>query len=299
MDRLAVGAALARAGAQFELSSPAFQFERYGWGTTEDSLSILALRPEVAGVVGQLGPGPHFSQVLAARLELPLVDAAPEGPAGETGAYGDWVFRCASYATTGQAALLEALLTARPRAHPRWAVLRTPGSATARRLDFWMRRARERGNPVATVLDWDPETSDPGPALENLRAAKIDALFTWSDARTSALLLRRLREAGLQAAFVGSGQIVSEEFAHLAPAAAGRVLAPAPCLHSMPPENANPESLYERSFAAAAHLLAAIDRAGPDRRAVRDTLRRMSAATVVEFDHGVWRALPRNEAPAN
>ncbi len=138
-------------------------------------------------------------------------------------------------------------------------------------------------------LSWNPETDDLAPALARMRREKVQAVLTWSDARTSALLLRRMREQGLRAAFVGGDGIVNDEFAGLAPRAAGAVLAAAACAHSDPKSTAMPSSPGDHSYLATAHLLAAIEVAGPGRKAVREELQRKRRDTVARFEGGVWR----------
>jgi ABC-type branched-subunit amino acid transport system substrate-binding protein len=286
VDQIAVEEALARAGGAVQLSAPAFQFERYGWGTPDDTLSILAGRPEVLGIVGHIGPDEPAPAVLAERLEIPVVDAAAAGPDGG-GTPNRWVFRCGRYGRDAQAALLDALL-ARPKL-PRIAVIRTPGEESARRLDFWALRGSERGNPAVLDLEWNPGLDDPGPALSRMRRAKVEVVLTWADAQATALLLRRMREGGVRALLVGGEGIVSDDFVRLAGPEPGAVAAVAPCRHAVADDDVGTESVRDRSVLAANHLLAAIRDSAADRSAVRDSLERMRSESAATLDRGVWR----------
>jgi ABC-type branched-subunit amino acid transport system substrate-binding protein len=293
VDRVAIEELLAlrtkRGEAPIELSASAFMYERHGFGTPDDTLAILAQRPEVAGVVGHEVPHGSVESILASRLGMPIVDTAPGDPG--SGVIGDpWVFRCDRYGHDGQAAVLDALLADFDR--PRLAVVRTPGAETARRLDFWVGRAAKRGARIVVDVNWDPAVDDPGVVVTKLRRARVQAVLTWSDAHASAVLLGGMRQAGLRAALVGGPAIVNEEFARSAPPDAGTVLAVAPCLHVESVDGPAPESLHDRSREAAAHLLAAVENAGRDREAVRGRLLRVRSQAVARLTNGAWATSP-------
>jgi len=293
VDRVAIEELLAlrkkRGGTPIELSASAFTYERHGFGTPDDTLAILALRPEVVGVVGHAVPSGSVESILASRLGMPIVDAAPTDP-GRGERADPWVFRCDRYGHDGQVAVLDALLTGLDR--PRLAVVRTPGGEAARRLDFWVGQAAKRGAQVVADVIWDPDVDDLGTVLTKLRRARVQAVLTWSDARTSAVLLGGMRKAGLDAALVGGPRIVNEEFARLAPPDAGTVLAVAPCPHAEQGGGPAPESLHDRSSEAAAHLLAAVEIAGRDREAVRGILERLRSQAVARLKNGAWGPSP-------
>jgi len=289
VDRVAIEELLAlrtkRGEAPIELSASAFTYERHGFGTPDDTLAILASRPEVAGVVGHDVPYGSVESILASRLGMPIVDAAPgKSVSGEI--EDPWVFRCDRYGHDGQAAVLDALLADLDR--PRLAVVRTPGGETARRLDFWVGRAAKRGARIVADVIWDPKGNDLGAVLKKLQRARAQGVLTWSDAQASAALLGGIRKAGLRAALVGGPAIVNEDFARSAPPDAGTVLAVTPCSHAEAGGGPPPESLHDRSSEAAEHLLAAVENAGRDREAVRGELQRKRSQSVARLKNGVW-----------
>jgi hypothetical protein len=289
VDRVAIEELLAlrtkRGEAPIELSASAFTYERHGFGTPDDTLAILARRPEVAGVVGHDVPYGSVESILASRLGMPIVDAAP-GESGSGAIEDPWVFRCDRYGHDGQVAVLDALLV--DLDHPRLAVVRTPGGEAARRLDFWVGRAAKRGAQVVVDVIWDPDVDDLGAVLTKLRRARVQAVMTWSDARASAALLGGMRKEGLRAALVGGPRIVNEEFAKSAPPDVGTVLAVAPCPHAEAVGGPPPESLHDRSSGAAAHLIAAVESAGRDREAVRGALQSVRSQAVARLKNGAW-----------
>ncbi len=293
VDRIAIEELLAlrkeRGVTPIVLSASAFTYERHAFGTPDDTLAILALRPEVAGVVGHHVPDGSVESILASRLGMSVVDAAPGEP-GCCETEDPWVFRCDRYGHDGQAAVLDALLAELDR--PRLAVVRTPGGEAARRLDFWVGQAAKRKAQVVAEVIWDPEADDLGAIVAELRRARVQAVLTWSDARTSAALLGGMRKAGLRSALLGGPSVVNEEFAGSAPPDAGMVLAVAPCPHAEAGGGPAPTSLHDRSLEAAAHLIAAVEIAGRDRQAVRDALQRMRSQAVARFKNGVWGPFP-------
>jgi hypothetical protein len=112
--------------------------------------------------------------------------------------------------------------------------------------------------------------------------------LTWSDAQATSALLDGMRKAALHAALAGGPSIVNDEFARSAPLDAGTVLAVAPCSHAEAAGGPPPESLHDRSYEAAAHLLAAVEIAGRDREAVRGELQRLRSQAVARLKNGVW-----------
>jgi len=293
VDRVAVEELLAlrtkRGEAPIELSSSAFMYERHGFGTPDDTLAILAQRPEVAGVVGHQVPYGSAESILASRLGMPVVDASP-GASGSDVNEDPWVFRCDRYGPDGQAAVLYALFADLDR--PRLAVVRTPGAETARRLDFWVALAEKRGARIVADVSWDPKGNDLGAVLKKLQRARAQGVLTWSDAQASAALLGGMRKAGLRAALVGGPAIVNEDYARSAPLDAGTILAVAPCPHVEAGGGLPPESLHDRSSEAAEHLLAAVEKAGRDREAVRGELQRLRSQALARLKNGAWGSFP-------
>lgn len=311
VDRRSVGRAVERASArrrsqgqpEFALMEKLYTFARYGWGTHQDSFSILRGLHDVRGLIGYMGPDARIDTAMALRTEIPLVNIAPTDPTLDETA-NPWIFRCGSNDPRRHRLLLDFVLDVVGRS--RLATVRTPGSEARVHLDRWTDRARERGHAPVAELEFDPETADLTSLFEDLQRSRAEVVLTWSDARNSAQLLRKMRSAGLDQLFVGSDLIVNPEFVSQTGPDPGEVLAFARCPHFEVADDVSPTNgdalrglpggsgrgtspHADRSLHAAAHLLAAIELAGPDPDAIRGRLCEMSEVELAILEGGEWR----------
>ncbi len=315
------------AGFSIELAVPSMGYGRYGWGTKEDDLAVLAAKPNVVGCVGYIGPNDSIADAAVLRTEVPFVsiyatpllreDAAHENP---------FVFRCYGDGPRRDRLLIDYLFD--KRRITRLAVLRTPGDATQRHLDWWASHAHRRGHPLVADLPCTLEMTGPSSltfreslrdsstsfarakcqgrfsaTLDALRQSRPEVVLTWCDMRTSANILRQMREAGMDQLFVGGKEIVDDEFASLVGVDPGAVIAAYPIrrLGASPALSAFAKQYAEQnvrgrvatgpginayaSFDAADHLIEAIKTAGPNREAVQRVLERMSRSATGELHH--------------
>jgi ABC-type branched-subunit amino acid transport system substrate-binding protein len=310
VDRTAVVRAVDRANRRvgggerrpFALAQELHTFETYGWGTAQDSYAVLRDRHDARGFIGFIEPHACLDTAVALRTEVPVVNvAATEPTIDETD--NPWVFRCGGNDPRRQRMVLDHVLDL--PGPMRLALLFTPGHETRAHLDRWDGHARSRGHEPLATIDFDPQVDDLTPVVDRLRDTRATVLLTWSDTPTSAAVLRGLRAAGWGGLFVGGDRIVTGEFVDLAGANPGRVLAPGRCRHydlngddapdghdelrtrlRASPAPVSPHA--RRSFDAAMHLLAAIEIAGPERVAIRDTLSEMRTATLARLEDGAW-----------
>lgn len=181
------------------------------------------------------------------------------------------------------------------------ALLRTPGRTGQMHLDVWARQAQDRKSIRVVDISYDPQTGDPGRALEAIRRSGAEAVLTWSDAELAAGILRQMCQAGMTQLFVGSEHLVTDGFVKLVGCDPGRVIALWDC-SARSDETAvarfaeSYEALFKRppkpaalgSYAAAGHLLRAINIAGLEREAIRRTLADMSNAFMARLEDGRW-----------
>ena len=133
-------------------------------------------------------------------------------------------------------------------------------------------------------------------------------IVTWTDARTTAAIINALRTAGMTQLFVGGSEIVTDDFPGLLVPDPGSVIALRPGGESfhLPAEDRQefaqryraqyPTARKRRgpdvgaylSFEATHHLLAAINRAGLERDAVRRTLQAMNEGCLARLEDGRW-----------
>ena len=299
VDRVAFGRAIDRANvrggfrgrAMFQPVTAQSTFARYGWGAPEDTFAILAFEHDVRGIVAYIGPHSLINTALAARSEVPIVNAAPTAPTFDESS-NPWIFRCPGNDPRRQRVLLDHVFDT--LGHTRPAVLRTSGAETKKHLDWYSETADRRHFPVVLDLECDPNAVDLGSVFAEIRRSRADVVLTWCDAQTSAALLRKMRSAGLDQLFVGSDSIVNDDFPKLVNAEPGSVLAFSRCPHH---EVTGKSDLRERAkdtdadlaFEATAHLLAAINAAGRRHDAIRIALERMGKTTLMRLEGSLWR----------
>ncbi len=293
--QIAVEEANARGGyrgeKRFAVSLGTRGYANYAWGTPEDEYATLSYDYKVAGIVGYFGPGSRAATAVAGETAVPVVNVGL-GPVSIDQQISPWIFRCLGDEPRQLGLLLDHIVDRMGKG--RLAVLRTPGRVAAMHVDWWVDHAGRRGHPVAIDLRYDPCADNLEPVLDSLQTSKASAVLTWCDAALSAMLVRRMREAGLTQLFVGSDEIVDERFTELVGPDPGEVIAAYPITNRA---RRAPLSDFAGKYAeqnvaggverppgldayaaydATLHLLDAINRAGLDREAIRQTLTAMS-----------------------
>jgi ABC-type branched-subunit amino acid transport system substrate-binding protein len=293
-----------REGAPFELVAYPRGYDRYGWGAPEDGFPAQVYGDRVSGIVARLSPGSRITSISALHTEAPVVNSAGTRATIDE-LINPWVFRCRAVDPHQHELLFDYIVDV--LGCRRVAVLRSQGGLAQVHLDWWSRHAHRRGLPPVADLFLNPSARSLEPQLRALRQARPDAVLTWCDAETSAGMLRLLREEKITPLFVGSDQMVSDEFVELAGEYPGVVLAIYPCDHRRDRAAAAEfiES-YERqrssvvakrrvsaearfTFEATNHLLEAIKVAGRDHQAIRQVLSTMSDAAVARLENGEWK----------
>lgn len=309
-DRLAVQLAVERVnalggfrgGVPFDLITRLPGYSMYGWVTPEDDFIICARHPAVMGMMALLPRGNHIGEAVAFHTELPLVNVAaiPEDLSASQ-RRNPWVFRCWGDEPRQHRLLLEHLWD--QLGHTRIVALRTPGEAAGRHLAWWSGHAESRNRPLVGNVRCSTIEGGLDAALETTRHLQPDVILTWCDVDTSASILRRMREMGMRQLFVGARSIVGSRFLELIGTDPGQILAlSGPALRAtsaglpeFEEEYANrnvvgrvkvpPKPAAYRSFLATDHLLEAVNVAGPDREAVRETLDAMRGGATGELHY--------------
>ena len=271
-------------------------YEHYGWGTPQDGFPAYVYEDGVVGFVGLLGPDDTLTSAATLHTATPFVNAAVT-PAGRAESINPWVFRCRANDPRQHEMMLDYVFD--HLACSRIAILRCTGGIAQLHLDWWASHARRRGHSPVADLFLNPEAKDLGPQLRALRRAKPDAVLTWCNARLAAGMVKLLRQSGMTPVFVAGDEIVREEFVQLAGDDCQTVIAIPPCAHrrdtqgtawfnenyagkvSQAPAARQPTREAAFAFDAANHLMEAINAAGTDRLAVRETLRTMNAGPLL------------------
>ncbi|MCB9853088.1 MAG: ABC transporter substrate-binding protein [Phycisphaerales bacterium] len=293
-----------RGHSSFDFAAARGGFERYGWGMPDDDVVFYADQENVLGMVGTLPPGSRISTLAALRSELPLINADASAASIDE-EINPWMFRCRSNDPAQHRAVLDYVFDV--LGQHRLAVLSTPGATTRLHLGWWTDHARSRGHAPIVELDVDPDGDGLDAVFDEVRRSGATVILTWTDAQTSASLLRRLRASAMHQIFVGCDRMVGDASIAMAAGDSGIVLAPEPCSHrslydlSEIPADPDPRRSHrgkslpsmedELSFDATQHLLEAINFAGADRKAVRDRLTEMRSPALGVLDHARWKRL--------
>ena len=91
-----------------------------------------------------------------------------------------------------------------------------------------MDSARRLGHPVVLEMAYALDRDDYTLQLERLKAADVEAIVHWGDARESAVILNQMRSMDMQQPYFASDRTISDEFVELAGANAEGVISASP-----------------------------------------------------------------------
>ncbi len=270
-------------------------------------MTFAGNQDDVTGMT--FAPNSRIATAAALRTEVPIVNVA-DGPATIDERINPWIFRCRGDDPRQHQRMLDYIVD--QLGHSRMVLLRTPGVSAKRHLDLWAGYARERklpGNGLVAEVAYHPGADDLDEIIQTLQRSGAQVVLTWCNASVSARVLRGMREVGMTQLFVGSYRIVRNAFVKLAGPNPGPVIAPYPCSHRRDPEavarfadkytaqssparsRRPPTSDAYLAYHGTSHLLQAINIAGPDREAVRQTLSGMGEAKLAVLKSGRWEPL--------
>ncbi len=313
-DLLAIQLAVERANSQggyrdqvaFTLvSAPEdYVFSHYGWGMLEDEYYAISRRATVCGLIAHLDPGSRASTLAVLRTEAPLINASIAPPTlDET--ITPWVFRAPRNRRGNHRVVLDYIFDT--LGYTRIAVLHTGEALSRRHLDDWMTHVTRRGHSVVAELYGMGSADDAAEQWAMLRSVDAEVVLTWSDAKTSAEFVQRMREANMPQLVVGSDAMLRGDFATLVGVDPGSVCAATPCWGH---EGAAGEEWFTKryadrgsvgrakknrpgrdalaSFHSANLLIKAVNIAGADRWRLQGTLRDLRRAQFASLEDGVW-----------
>jgi ABC-type branched-subunit amino acid transport system substrate-binding protein len=152
-------------------------------------------------------------------------------------------------------------------------------------IDEFRDAATRLGHPLAVELSYEEGDTSFVSQLEQIKSLNVDGVFTYGNSRESALILKQMRQMGMEHWFFGSDRMVTQEFLDIAGPNYGKVAAGYP----YDPSNEDPRYVqFVEDFRAeygedpetyAAHaydgimmLIEAIQNAGLNRALIRDQL---------------------------
>jgi ABC-type branched-subunit amino acid transport system substrate-binding protein len=285
--RLAVEQANARGGYRggipFEL---VVRNDNGSWRSSGREVIMLAWKDSVWGILGTVdGANSHIAIRVALKAEIPVVNTADTDPTFvETNI--PWVFR--NITDDRQMCYLLADFAFKKLKLERIAALRAVNRYGRMNIDEFRDAATRLGNPLLVELSYEEGDSVFTTQLERIQSLGADGVLTYGNSRESALILKQMRELGMDQWFLGSDRMVTDEFVSIVGPQHGKVVAGYP----YDPTSDDPHYLefvqdytdkygeVPETYAAHAYdgmsmLIAAIEQAGLNRALIRDRLAAM------------------------
>ncbi len=256
------------------------------WGASGNEIVDMAYKEKVWAILGTIdGANSHIAIRVALKAEIPMMNSGDTDPTFvETKI--PWAFRCIT--DDRQMCYLLADYVFKELGLKRVAALRANNRYGRMSIDEFRDAATRLGHPFVTELNYKVGDTDFTPQLERIRRLKPDAVMTYGDAEESALILKQMREMGMDQWFIGSDRLVTDEFKEIVGEHFKKVVAGYP----YDPESTDKDYVtfverFEKRFGVkpetyAAHaydgmmmVIKAIDKAGLNRALIRDALAEM------------------------
>lgn len=253
------------------------------WRSSGREVIMLAWRDSVWAILGTVdGANTHIAIRAALKAEIPIMNTADTDPTlVETNI--PWVFR--NITDDRQMCYLLADFAFRRLGLRRVAALRAVNRYGRLNMDEFRDAATRLGHPLVEELSYEEGDTVFTSQLERIRSLDVDAVFTYGNSRESALILRQMRELGMDQWFLGSDRMVTEEFLEIVGPGHGRVAAGYP--YDPTSEDPRyrefvrdfteaygtaPETYAAHAYDGITMLIRAIERAGLNRALIRDEL---------------------------
>lgn len=253
------------------------------WGSSGNEIVNFAYKDNVWAILGTIdSANSHIAIRVALKAEVVVMNTGDTDPTYiETNI--PWTMRCIG--DDRQMGYLMVDYMIRKMDYKRIAIIR----ASNRYGRFGVREvkdsARRLGRPVVIEMAYKLGQDDYSLQIERIAEVKPDVIVHWGDAREAAIILKQLRERGMNQPFLTSDRAVSKEFLKIAGPYAESVIAGYP----WNPDSDNPrlaefrERFRKRfndepdTYAAHAYdgmnmLIWAIQVAGLNRAKIRDVL---------------------------
>ena len=205
------GGGYARRGIPFEL---VVRNDNGLWGSSGNEIIKMAYEDQVWAILGSIdGANTHIAIRVALKAELPVMNTGDTDPTYiETNI--PWVMR--DIGDDRQMGYLLVDYLYRKMKFERVGVIR----ASNRYGRFGVREindgSRRLGHPIVLEMAYKVGSEDFSLELGRLRAAGVQAIVHWGDAREGALILNQMRKMGMNQPFLGSDRGVSDEFLQIA-----------------------------------------------------------------------------------
>jgi len=296
------------------------------WGASGNEIIDMAYRDEVWAILGTIdGANSHIAIRVALKAEVFMINSGDTDPTFiETNI--PWVARCIGDDRQQGYLLVDYMI--RKLGYERIGIIRSSNRYGRFGVREIMDSARRLGHPVALEMAYALDRDDYALQLDRLKAADVDAIVHWGDARESAVILNQMRSMDMQQPYFASDRTISDEFVELAGANAEGVISASPWDPSRSDarleafRDAFRERFGEEPETYAAHaydgmnmLIWAVQVAGLNRAKIRDVLAHqtrpwpgvtgdipLSSALddlgevyLARFENGTWKYLSRED----
>jgi len=278
------------------------------WRSSGREIIMLTYKDSVWAVLGTIdGANSHIAIRAALKSEIPVMNSADTDPTFvETNI--PWVFRCIT--DDRQMCYLLADFAFKKLGLNRVAALRATNRYGRMSIDEFRDAATRSGKPFVTELQYQEGDTSFQNQLEQIKALNIDGIITYGNSRESALILKQMREMGMEQWYLGSDRMVTDEFIQIVGGETKNVVAAYPYNPSNQDPlylqfiedfqnrfNEDPETYAAHAFDGMNMILTAIEKAGLNRALIRDQLSVMKnyrgVTGIKEFD-----AVFANRSPA-
>ncbi len=298
------------------------------WRSSGREVIMLAWKDSVWAILGTVdGANTHIAIRAALKAEIPMMNTADTDPTlVETNI--PWMFR--NITDDRQMGYLLADFVFRRLGLERVAALRAVNRYGRVNIDEFRDAATRLGHPLVVELSYEEGDTLFTSQLEQIRSLNAEAVITYGNSRESALIVKQMRELGMDQWFLGSDRMVTEEFLDIVGPGHGKVAAGYPYdPTSDDPRYAEfvrdfseaygaaPETYAAHAYDGMMMLIQAIERAGLNRALIRDSLAAMksyagvtgmqeydavfsdrSPAALAVLESGRWEFYTEDEMPS-
>jgi len=257
------------------------------WRSSGREVIDLAYRDSVWAILGTVdGANSHIAIRVALKAEVPVMNTADTDPTFvETSI--PWVFRCIT--DDRQMCYLLADFVFKKLGLKKIAAFRAVNRYGRMSIDEFRDAATRLGYPFITELQYEEGETDFSKQLQKIKRLNVDGVMTYGNILESALILKQMRQMGMDHWFFGSDRMVGQEFIDIVGQNHGKVASGFP----YNPKSKNPKFLKFKedfqnrfrdeaeTYAAHAYdgmnmLIQAIEKAGLNKALIRDQLAAMS-----------------------
>ncbi|UCG86488.1 MAG: ABC transporter substrate-binding protein [Gemmatimonadota bacterium] len=263
------------------------QNDNGNWRSSGRAAVQMAWKDSVWAILGTVdGANSHILIRVALKAEVPVMNTADTDPTFvETSI--PWVFR--NVTDDRQMSYLLADFAYKKLGLERVAALRAVNRYGRMSIDEFRDASTRLGNPFMVELSYEEGDTVFAPQLERIKSLDADAVITYGNSRESALILKQMREMGMDQWYFGSDRMVTQEFLDIVGPDHGKVAAGFPYDPTSTDRRhvqfvadfkgrygEEPETYAAHAYDGMNMLIEAITNAGLNRALIRDELAAMT-----------------------